>query len=111
MLTEMKKRESDDALSLPISFLILLRASDLENVHELLNGRRAFLKRSAFVIRETDLDDLLDAVLAEFDRHADEEIVNAVFAFEEDCARQDLFLIFQNRLGHLNSAKARCVIS
>lgn len=32
--------------------------------------------------------DLFDAVFAEFDGDADEEIRNAVFAFEEDCTGQ-----------------------
>jgi hypothetical protein len=70
--------------------------SDLENIHQLLNGRRTLVKSGTLFVRKTDLDDLFDAVLAELDGNADEEIVDAVFTFEEDRARKDLFLVFKN---------------
>jgi hypothetical protein len=49
-----------------------LDGSDVENIHQFLNGGGRLMQCGAFVVREVDLDDLLDAVFAKFDRNADE---------------------------------------
>ena len=78
--------------------------SNIENIDELLNGGGAFVEGGAFVVGQVDLNYLFDAVTPKFDRDADEEIADAVFAFEKDGAGKDLLFIFQNSFGHLDRA-------
>ena len=49
---------------------------------------------------ERDLDDALDAVLADHDRHADEHVLHAVLAVEIGRAGQDALLVLEVALGH-----------
>ena len=83
--------------------------SDVQNIYKLLDGSGRFVKGCTLVVREADLDDLLDAILAQFHRDADEQIADAVLAFEENSARQDLLLVLEDRLAHLDRTEARGV--
>ena len=86
MLTKFKKGNQT-------SVSLSLVHSDAKNIDKFLNGSSTLLEGRAFVVGEADLDYLLDAVFAEFDRDADEKIVDSVFAFEKNGAGQDLFLV------------------
>ena len=86
-LTEKKKGKAMNITFPDCGLISIEKLSNLENIYKLLNSRRTLLKSCAFVVCQADLDDLFDTVLAELDRHADEEIVDAVLAFEKHRAR------------------------
>jgi hypothetical protein len=75
---------------------------DSEHVDQFLHRRRAFLKRSPFFGSQGNLDYLLESLRAKLAGHANIQTINAVFAFQVSRARQSLFLILQDRFGHLN---------
>ena len=68
------------------------------------------MQSSSLVVRQADLDDLFDAVLAKLDRNADEEIRNAIFTFKEDGTWEDLFLVLEDRFCHFNRSERRSII-
>jgi hypothetical protein len=70
----------------------------LYNVDELLDGSRGPVQGGLLFRFQRDLDDLLDAVRAEFDRHAEELPLHAIVPFEIDGARQYLLFVLQYRL-------------
>lgn len=70
----------------------------LYNVDELLDGSRGPVQGGLLFRFQRDLDDLLDAVRAEFDRHAEELPLHAIVPFEIDGAQQYLLFVLQYRL-------------
>lgn len=76
--------------------------SDIQDIDKFLDGGGTLVESGAFIVGERYLDDLLDTVFAEFDRHADKEIADAVLAFEKDGTGQDLLFVLEDRLGHLD---------
>src|SRR5436189_4126132 len=81
----------------------------LQLIHQLLNRIRRFPKRGGLIFLQLDFDDLFESVAAEFHRHADEEAVAAILALQERGTRQNLALVFENRLDHLHRRRARRV--
>lgn len=69
-LTETKKGESDTTLS-PTIIDLKPSLSDFQDIDQLLHGRRTLVQCRTLVVRQADLDDLLDTVLPELDRDAD----------------------------------------
>ena len=59
---------------------------------------------------QLDLVDLLDAARAQFHRHADEQAVDAVFAFQVRGAGQHLLLVLEDGFGHLHRGGRRRVV-
>src|SRR5487761_2109195 len=55
----------------------------LDHIHQLLHGGGALGQRRFLVRSQLDLVDLFDALRAQLHRHADEQAVNTVFAFEQ----------------------------
>src|SRR4051812_773308 len=94
----------------PLRIPNILCRSDIEYIDQLLNRSGRLLKRRTLIVGEVDLDDLLDSILAKLDRYANKEVADAVLALEENSTGQDLFLILQDRLSHLDGPEARCVI-
>src|SRR5438045_1438314 len=76
--------------------------SNAEHVDEFLNRRGALLKRDALFGRQVDLDDLFEAARAELAGHADVETLYAVLAFQIRGAGQNLLLVFEYGLRHLD---------
>jgi len=70
----------------------------LYSVDELLDGSRGPVLGGPLFRFQRDLDDLLDAVRAEFGQHAEELPLHAVVPFEIDGARQYLLFVLQYRL-------------
>src|ERR1700756_1910905 len=70
---------------------------NLQRVEQLLHRIGRLLQRGLLLGGQRDLDDLLDAVLAELHRYADVEIVEAVLAGEIGSAGEDLALVFEDR--------------
>ena len=56
-------------------------------------------------------DALLHAAASQLDRHAEGDVLEAVFALHKRRGWNDQFLVFQNRFGHLNTRHRRGVIS
>src|SRR5690606_35118107 len=106
---DIKLTEKKEAARTSVFAKSIRLRSDLENIDQLLYGRCAFLQRGSFVVRKADLDDLLNAVLSQLDRYADEKIADAIFTFKEYGARQDLFLDFEYRLSHFNRSETWCI--
>src|SRR2546425_4163199 len=69
------------------------------------------MQRRALVSRQVDLDDLFDSPLAQLDGDAYEQAVDAVLALQISGTRKYLFLVLQNRFGHLDCSRRRRVIS
>src|SRR5688572_3411921 len=76
-------------------------------VDQFFYGAGRLIERGLFVGRQLDLDNLLDALRAQLDRHADEQVVHTVLALQEDRARHDLLLILQDRFDHQRRRRAR----
>src|SRR3954453_19286874 len=74
---------------------------NLQRIEQLPNRIGRFLERGAFVLRQRDLDDLLDPVSPELHRNADVEVVEAVLAGQIRGTGEDLAFVFQDRLDHL----------
>src|SRR3954470_9009577 len=70
-------------------------------------GRR--LQRLRLLVREVELDDLLDAARAELDRDAHVEAVDPVLALEVRRAGEHALLVEHDRVDHLRSGGARRV--
>src|SRR4051794_7774359 len=68
----------------------------LDHVDQFLHRAGRLLQRLVLFGRQGDLDDLLDAPRAEFHRHADEQVADAVLALQKYGARQDLLLVLEN---------------
>src|SRR3954465_8288854 len=66
------------------------RLLNLQLLEELLHRVCRLLQCGALLIGQLDLDDLLDAVAAELDRHAHVKIVEPVFALQVCGAGEDL---------------------
>src|SRR6185437_14777254 len=92
------------------SWLRRLRLLSPDHFHQLLHRIGALLKCGLFFRHELDLDDLFQAAGAELAGHADEQAVNAVFAFEIGGAGQDFLLVFENRFDHLGRSRGRGVV-
>src|SRR5574341_159510 len=86
------------------------RMLELELLHELAHGGGRLLERRLLVRRERDLDDLLDARAAELHRHADVEPLHPVLAVQVRRARQDLLLVLEDRLEHLDRRGGRRIV-
>src|SRR5690606_26000320 len=82
----------------------------LAGLDEAANGLDALVEHGALLGGEFDLDHLLHAVLADDARHADIDVVEAVFALEVGRARQQPALVPQVGLGHQHGAFGRRVI-
>src|ERR1035437_466801 len=52
------------------------------HVHEFLDGSGALVQRHEFIFRQLGFVDLLDALGAELDGHPDEQVPDAVLAFQ-----------------------------
>src|SRR5690242_21400852 len=83
---------------------------DSQNVNQLLHRRRALVQRNSLFCREVDLDDLLQSARAEFAGHTNVQSVDAILAFQVSSARQNLLLVFQDRLRHLDCGRRRRVV-
>src|SRR6202050_2359426 len=68
------------------------------------------VQRRFFLGLELDLDNLFDAFGAELHRNANKQTAKSVFTFEVSSARQDFFLILQNRFDHFEHGSRRGVI-
>src|SRR2546423_8036631 len=68
-----------------------------EHSHKLPHGGGGLLQRGVFFRRQLDLNDFFDAVRAELHGHAHEQPFDPVFTFEIDGARQNLFLVLEDR--------------
>src|SRR5690348_16406102 len=77
-----------------------IRRDLLAGFDQALYRAGGFLEGVAFGAAELDLDHALDALGADHDRHADIEIVHAVFAVEPGGAGQYALLVEQIALGH-----------
>ena len=108
MLSASEVRSSRAERSEPRT-LSLDRPQTLMTSTSSLTAAADFLQRGVLFRRQLDLDDLLDAARAELDRHADEQIADAVLALQEHRARQDLLLVLQDGLDHLRRRRARRV--
>ena len=63
------------------------RELDAHHLHQLAYGIGRLAQSGLFLGRQLQLDDLFDALRAELGRHADEQPVDAVLAFEIDARR------------------------
>src|SRR6188474_2293375 len=70
-------------------------------VHELADGSGGLLQVLQLLVRELDLDDLLDSALAELHRHADEEAIDPELPVTQGGAGEDPLLVEHNRVDHL----------
>src|SRR2546426_12834183 len=76
----------------------------------LTHRRRGLLEGRLLVRGELDLDHLLDARATELHRNADVEPSDSVLPVEIGGAGQDLLLVLDNRLHHLNGRRRRGVV-
>ena len=95
-----KKKGKPERLSLKFG---LFRKLNAENINQFLHGSGTFLQGGAFFVGQRNFNDLFNSVLAEFAGNADEQIVDAVFAFEINGARQNFLFVLQNRFRPLHS--------
>src|ERR1700734_3438057 len=95
----------------PNNFIALWVILEAEHGHKFTHGGGRFVQRSFFVGLELDLDNLLDAFGAEFYRDTDKQAANSVLAFEVRSARQDFFLVLQDRIHHFEHSGGRRIIS
>src|SRR6185503_5451264 len=72
----------------------------LAGLDQALHSRRRFFEHRALAAVELDLDDALDALGADHNRHADIEVLDAVFAIEPGGAGQHALLVEQVALRH-----------
>ena len=79
-------------------------------VQSSLHRGGGFLQRGVFFGGQFDLDDLLGAARAQFHRNADEQAVDAVFAFEINGAGQNLLLVLQDGFHHFDCRGGRRVV-
>src|SRR5208283_4886386 len=70
------------------------------HAHQLLHRRCALVQSGFLFRRQLDFDDLLDSLRAELHRHSNVEAVDAVLALQVRSARQDLFLVLEDRFDH-----------
>ena len=70
----------------------------------------ALREHGLFLGIELHLVDLLDAIAPQLHRHADEQPVDSVLAFEQRRAGQNLLLVLQNRLHHLDRRRRRSIV-
>src|SRR5271157_4585745 len=66
----------------PENFREPTRLLEPQDGHQFLHRCGGLVERRLFFRKKLDLDNLLDASRAKFCRHADEEALDAVFAFE-----------------------------
>src|SRR5215468_1266115 len=81
-----------------------------DHLRQFSYGVSAFLQRSLLFGGEFDLDDLFQALGSELARHADEEVLDPIFALKVDGARQDLLLVLENGLHHFRGRGRRRVV-
>src|SRR5581483_9638767 len=84
--------------------------SDAQLVRELLDRRRRALERRRLLGGQRDLQDLLDPAPPELHRHPHEEPLDPVLALQVRRARQDLPLVLQDGLDHLDDRRGRGVV-
>src|SRR5215510_14857545 len=82
-------------------------ASELDDADEIFDATERSLQHAAFLVREIDLDDALDAAGAEYDGHADVIAVDSALALEVRGARQDALLVLEIALGHFDRGCGR----
>ncbi len=75
---------------------------DSQNGNQFFHTGCGLLQRCVFFGGQLDLYDLLCATFTELYRHAHEQAVDAIFAFEVNGAWQDLLLVLQDCFDHLN---------
>src|SRR5439155_10479397 len=78
-----------------------------QDADDLAHGFARALERLPLLVREVELDDLLDAAGAQLARHAHVKAVDAVFALEIGGARQHPLLVEHDRVDHLRGGRAR----
>ena len=88
-LPSKNKRPSASHPGVPPAYGLLTTDHSLQSQHrhQFLHTRRALLQRRILFRRQLDLDDFLGALRPQLHRHADEQSINPVFAFQIDGAR------------------------
>src|SRR5579862_2421938 len=81
-----------------------------QNTNEFADGSGGFIECGLFVTSEFDFDDLLDPARAELGWHADEKVLDAVFAFQIGGAGQDFFLVEEDGAHHFDHGGGGSVV-
>ena len=68
------------------------------------------MQRRPLFVRQADLNDLLDTVLAQLYRHAHKQIVDPIFAFQKNGTGEDLLFVFEDSFRHLDRTETGCII-
>ena len=66
----------------------------------LADSLSALFEQGFFIGIQVQFEHFLDAVFTQYDGYADADILLAVFAFEVSAARNDFFLVADDRLDH-----------
>src|SRR4026207_1731373 len=83
---------------------------EFQLVDELADRGGRLVEGGLLVLLQLDLDDLLDPVASELDRHPDVEALGAVLPVQVRGAGQDLLLVLADRLHHLHRGGGRRVV-
>src|SRR6476660_9882553 len=95
----------------PACLIIEIRRDLLAGVDEALHGGGGFFKHRSLAAIEFNLDDALDALGTDHDRHADVKILDAILAVEPGGTRQHALLIEKIALRHRDCGRRRRVES
>src|SRR5262249_56120647 len=84
----------------PACLVVEIGRDLLAGVDQALHGGGRFFKHRSLVAVEFNLDDALDALGTDHDRHADVEILNAILAFEPGGTGEHALLLEKIALPH-----------